>query len=145
MTLTFLEPTTEIIKKLRLDSNLLAHIPASSIHSTFPNDTVDTPGIYITEGSSPMSQIVGSANRTSNILVGKALWQLDCYSKQSTENAKRIGLIACEALLPSIVTAGLFELNYNFERVTKNKLFDAYEATYTIICPLREWRTRELV
>jgi hypothetical protein len=145
MTVTFLEPTTEIIKKLRADSILLARIPASNIHSSFPVDTVDCPGIYITEGPSPMSQIVGSANRTSNVLVGKALWQLDCYSRQSTDQAKRIGLIACEALLPNLVTAGLFELNYTFERVTKNKLFDAFEATYTLYCPLREWRTRELV
>jgi hypothetical protein len=145
MTVTFLEPTAEIIKKLRSDSILLARIPSSSIHSSFPNDTVDAPGIYLTEGSSPMEQIVGSASRSSQILVGKSLWQLDSYSKQSTDQAKRIGLIACEALLPSIPTAGLFSLNYTFERITKNKLFDAYEATYTLYCPLREWRTRELV
>lgn len=145
MTVTFLEPTTEIIKKLRSDSILLARIPASNIHSAFPVDSVDNPGIYLTEGSSPMSQIVGSANRSSQILVGKAIWQLDCYSRQGTDQAKRIGLIACEALLPSIPTAGLFSLDYGFERVIKNTLFDCYEATYTLSCSLREWRTRELV
>ena len=145
MTVTFLEPTTEIIKKLRSDSILLARIPASNIHSSFPNDSIDIPSIYVTEGSSPMEQIVGSANRSSNIMVGKALWQIDAYSKKSTEESKLLGLIACEALLPSIINAGLFELNYSFERVLKNKLYDCYEATYTLYCPLREWRTRELV
>lgn len=145
MTVTFLEPTTEIIKKLRSDSILLARIPSSNIHSSYPTDQLDCPGVYILEMASPMEQIVGSANRSSQILVGSALWNVAAFSKKGIDEAKRIGLIACEALLPNLVTAGLFELNYTFERVTKNKLFDAFEATYTLYCPLREWRTRELV
>ena len=142
---TFIEPTLAIIQKLRLNANLLTKLPSSSIHSQFPNDIVDTPGVYLIDGPSPLSQIVGSANRTSQILVGSGLWQISVYSKQSVDEAKRIGLIACEALLPSIVTAGLWKLDYSFERVIKNKLFDCWQADYTITCPLREWRTKELL
>lgn len=142
---TFVEPTLGIIKKLRADSNVLVRVPASSIHESFPVDTVDIPGIYITPGSSPMGQIVGSANRTSQILIGPALWQLTAYSSQGVGEARRLGLVACEALLPSIVTSGLWKLDYTFEREVRNKLFNCWEAAYTINCPLREWRTKELV
>ena len=143
---TFIEPTVGIIKKLRLDANVLARVPASNIHEAFPsNDTADIPGIYVLPGVSPMSQIVGSANRTSQILMGSAVFLLIAYSNKGVGEARRLGLVACEALLPSIVTSGLWKLDYSFEREVKNKLFDCWEAVYTINCPLREWRTKELV
>lgn len=145
MTATFTEPKIAIIQKLRSDSNLLLRVPSSSINEAYPVDDIDLPGVYVLSGVSPMEQIVGSANRSSQILIGSALWQISAFSPKSTDEAERIGLIACEALLPSIVSAGLFNLNYTFERVVKNKLFDCYEADYTLTCSLREWRTKELI
>ena len=139
--MVYTEPTLAILNKMRASTRLTALVPAGRIHSAFPRDECDKPGIYITPGIQINQQILSSANQTNRVLMGTGIWQIDAFSATSSEDAVKLGRIACEAVLPSIVTAGIFELHYSFEFVTFDTDFLANRAAFTLQCSIREWIT----
>jgi hypothetical protein len=127
-----------IVKKMRLNSRLLALIAASKIHSGWIPESPDKDGIYVTPLRGNLNQTVSSANQTNHTLQGSMRWQVDALSNQSIEQADLLARAACEACLPSILTAGIFSLNFSIANISYDSGFMCYRATYRLETPCME-------
>jgi hypothetical protein len=139
--MVFVEPVPAMVKKARLNSTLLALLPASKIHEGFMPNEPTIPGIYIHSGRSPLRQVVSSSNQTNHVMTGDARWQIDTLSSESSSNANKLARVCCEALMPSIPTAGLFVINYEERDTNWDTGYLCYRSTFRIECPYREWIT----
>ena len=139
--MTFLEPIPTMIKKARANTTLTALIAPSRIHEGFMSDHPDIKGIYLHAPRSEMSQIVSSANQTNHVLVGPGRWQVDALSNESLSDASKLARTFCEAVMPSVTTAGLFVINYEERNTDWDTGFMCYRSTFRIDCPYREWIT----
>lgn len=141
--MVFTDPTLAIVNKMRANSRLTALVPAGRIHMAFPRDDPDKPGIYVTPGIQINQQILSSANQTNQVFMGPGQWQIDAFSALSSEDATKLGRIACESVMPSVIAGGIFSLNYSFEFVTFDTDFLANRAAYTLQSQTREWISGE--
>jgi hypothetical protein len=122
------DPVVAVIKKLRLNAVLTALIPASHIHSSYPNQGADVPGIYIFITKAVRKPIVSSGNQTEQIYNGPVRFQIDAYSSESEEMATTLGRIAAEAVGPSIVTAGLWCFDYEHRGTNYDAIVGAFKS-----------------
>jgi hypothetical protein len=124
------DPVVAVIKKLRLNAVLTVLIPASHIHSSYPNQGVDLPGIYIFITRAIRKPIVSSGNQTEQIYNGPVRFQIDAYSTESEEMATNLGRIAAEAAGPSISSAGLWCFDYEHRGTNYDSTVGAYKSIY---------------
>ena len=136
---TFLDPVTAITRKLKLDATLLALLPASHIHSSYPDVANTNPSIYIFDVRIQRKPVLSSGNQTSSVYNGTARFQVEAYDDDSLENAKTLGRVACERSGPSLITAGLWSLSYEFRSGDWDSAVNSYRATYYLDSAATEW------
>ena len=137
--MVYLEPLPAIVNKMKANTRLIALTPPSRIHSGWMPDSPDVNnGIYVTPLKGDLKQIVSSANQTNYILQGSMKYQVDSLSLESIEKADLLARAACEATLPSILTAGLFCINFHQVNVSFDKGFGAFRSTWRLEIPAAE-------
>jgi len=139
--MVFLAPIPTMVKKIRLNSRVTALIASSRVHEGFMPDSPDIPGVYIHSGRSPLRQIVSSANQTNNVMTGDGRWQLDALSNESASAATTLARVCCEAIMPSVPTAGLYVINYEERDANYDNGYLCHRSIFRIECPAREWIT----
>ena len=139
--MTFSDPLPAMVKKARSDATLAALIPVSRIHEGFMPDEPDINGIYAHSGRSPLRQIVSSGNQSAHIMTGSGRWQVDALSKESMAKATQLARTFCEAIMPSITTAGLYVINYEERSSNWDQGYMCFRSTFRVSCPYREWIT----
>ncbi len=139
--MVFLDPIATMVKKARANTTLTALVSASKIHEGYMPDTPDIKGVYLHSGRSPLKQIVSSSNQSNHVMTGPGRWQVDVLSNESASNATKIARTFCEAVMPSVPTAGLFVINYEERDTDWDTGYMCYRSTFRIECPYREWIT----
>jgi len=137
---TFEDPVTAIIRKLKSDTTLLALLPASHIHSSYPDVANKNPSIYVFAVKLQRKPALGSGNQINSVYNGTARFQVEAYDDDSLENATTLGRVACERAGPSIVTAGIWNFEYEFKNGDWDSATNAYRATYFLDSSCTEWR-----
>ena len=130
--MAYTETLPAIVNKMKANSRLIALIAPSRIHEGWIPDTPDIKGIYVTPISGNLKQVLSSSNQTNQVLQGDLRWQVDAFSNESMEDASKLARIACEACLPSIMTAGIFVLSIHPRTVSFDKGYGAYRAIYRL-------------
>ena len=121
-----------IVNKMKLNARLIALIAPSRIHEGWIPDEPSSPSIYITPIAGSLVQTLSSANQPHHTLQGQLKWQIDALSSSSMEEADSLARIACEACLPSIKVAGIFNLNMYPRSVTFDKGYNAFRSTWRL-------------
>lgn len=121
-----------IVNKMKLNARLIALIAPSRIHEGWIPDEPAPPSIYVTPISGSLSQNLSSANQPNYTLQGQLKWQVDALSSSSMEEADSFARIACEACLPSIKTAGIFNLSMSPRSVAFDKGYNSFRSTWRL-------------
>jgi hypothetical protein len=140
--MVYADPLTSIINKIKASSRIIALTPPSRIHSGFMPDIPDiNRGIYVTVLNGALNQIVSSGNQTNQTLQGRMHFQIDALSTESTEDADLLAKTACQVCLPSIVAAGIFNMNLEPRGAAHDNGYKCYRSTWRILCPCVEFVT----
>jgi hypothetical protein len=137
---TFEDPVIAIIKKMRLNSSLLSLLPASHIHSSYPNSENDNPSVYVFAVRIQRKPALSSANQTTQVYNGPIKLQVEAYSTESQEASETLGRVACEATGPSISTAGLWCFDYEFRGSDWDAAVESFRSIYHLNSECTEWR-----
>jgi hypothetical protein len=137
---TFEDPVTAIVRKLKSDATLLALLPASHIHSSYPDAASSNPSIYIFVVRVQRKPALSSGNQTDSVYNGTARFQIEAYDKDSLENAITLGRVACERAGPSLIVAGIWNFEYQMRGGDWDSTVNAFRATYFLDSSCTEWR-----
>lgn len=121
-----------IVNKMKLNARLIALIAPSRIHEGWIPSTPSVPGIFVTPIAGSLAQTLSSANQPNYTLQGNLKWQVDALSSSSMEEADSFARIACEACLPSIKAAGIFNLSMAPRSVTFDKGYNSFRSTWRL-------------
>jgi hypothetical protein len=137
---TFEDPVTAIIKKMRLNSTLIALLPASHIRSSYPDASNSNPSVYVFIVRTQRKPALSSANQATQVYTGPIKLQVEAYSVESQEASETLGRVACESVGPSITTAGLWCFSYEFRGSNWDATVNSFRSIYYLDSECTEWR-----
>ena len=140
---TFVNPVAEIVKKLRLDSDLTTRVAASKIHGSYPKIVagvptgVDKPGIYVHRASGEMSFVFGPSSLTDAPKYGSASYQVDVFSSIGVSDADEIAALAQIAVGEAVSAGGLYSIHFIDSISTYDDGYDCYHSIFIISVRLK--------
>jgi hypothetical protein len=140
---TFVNPVAEIVKKLRLDSDLTARVTTSNIHAGYPKivdgypTSIDKPGIYVHRASGEMRFVFGPTLLTDAPKYGNGTYQVDVFSDLGTTDADEIAALAKNAIGEAVPDGYLFSIYFIDSISTFDEGFDCYHSIFQIISRLK--------
>jgi hypothetical protein len=140
---TFVNPVAEIVKKMRLDSDLTARVAISRIHVGYPKIVngeptgVDKPGIYVHRASGEMKFVFGPSSLTDAPKYGSASYQVDVFSSIGVSDADEIAALSQTAVGESVPNGGLYSIYFIDSISTYDEGFDCYHSIFIISVRLK--------
>jgi hypothetical protein len=138
---TFSDPVSSIVQKLRANTVLTTLLPASHIHSSYPDAANSNPSVYIFAVRLQRQPVVSSGNQTQQVYYGSSRFQIEAYSEESLDAAITLGRIAAESAGPCIIAAGLWNFSYEMRGGDWDSSVGAFRATYRLDSSCSEWRS----
>jgi hypothetical protein len=137
----FSDPVSSIVQKLRANPVLTTLLPASHIHSSYPDAANSNPSVYVFAVRLQRQPALSSGNQAQQVYNGSSRFQVEAYSEESLSAAIELGRIAAEAAGPSLITAGLWNFSYEMRGGEWDSAVNAYRATYRLDSSCSEWRS----
>jgi len=140
---TFVNPVAEIVKKMRLNSDLTARVASSRIQGGYPKIVngeptgVNKPGIYIHRASGEMKFVFGPSSLTDAPKYGSASYQVDVFSDVGVTDADEIAALAQVAVGDSVPNGYLFSIYFIDSFSSYDDGFDCYHSIFIIQCRLK--------
>jgi len=141
--MTIVNPVAEIVKKLRLDSDVTARVVSSHIHAGYPKIIngspvgVDTPGIYVHRVTSEMFFVYGPAMLADAPKYGNARYQIDVFSAMGTSDSDEIAALSIMALGESVADAHLYSIYYYELESSYDDGFDCYHSIFQLVSRIK--------
>ncbi len=135
---TFVNPVAEIVKKMRLDSDLTARVASSRIQGGYPKIVngeptgVNKPGIYVHRASGEMRFVFGPSSLTDAPKYGKASYQVDVFSDVGTTDADEIAALAQHAIGENVADGNLFSIYFIDSFSSYDDGFDCYHSIFMV-------------